>query len=299
MTNKDPEESCLLIKHAHQIASDLGGAKLLIKIETFIFWREFESIFNLEQIIWLTSAGNEEFVSSPLGKNTIHLPQSSLTRMSQIRLGLFLAFLKNNISFEEKIICLSGESGFDELDTMYITDSSREFPWLTKVDIEESHMGIATREFASIIDIVLRFAEEGREGNSIGTIFVLGDVQELQPYLRQLVLNPCKGHPRKQLSVHHPGLFETLREFAALDGGFVVSRQGTVVSAGTYFDAPAPTEYLSPGLGARHAAAMGITVKSSAVAIALSESSGTVTIFQKGKKILELEKPKAAQSASV
>ena len=52
---------------------------------------------------------------------------------------------------------------------------------------------------------------------------------------------------------------------------------------------------LSPGLGARHAAALAITTATNATAVVISASSGTVLVYDNGQPILELER---AQSAS-
>jgi hypothetical protein len=71
------------------------------------------------------------------------------------------------------------------------------------------------------LDIAIQLAAEGRERHPIGTIFVLGDPQELAPYLRQLVLNPCHGHAARERTLHRPQFFETLREFSALDGALI------------------------------------------------------------------------------
>ena len=87
-----------------------------------------------------------------------------------------------------------------------------------------------------------------------------------------------------------------MREFAGLDGGFVVNDKGIVQSAGTYFDAQVKKARLRPGLGARHAAALSITAVTDAIAFAVSSSSGTVTVFHEGIPILELERPEPTSS---
>jgi len=53
------------------------------------------------------------------------------------------------------------------------------------------------------------------QGSSIGAIFVLGDRRTLSPHLRQLILNPLKGHAPAVRSIHNPDFLETLRELAA------------------------------------------------------------------------------------
>ena len=121
---------------------------------------------------------------------------------------------------------------------------------------------------------------------------MLGKAPELAPYLRQLILNPCKGHAPKLRSIHTPDFAVSLREFRALDGAIIVSERGVVTSVGTYLDAPIKNLRLRPGLGARHAAAAAITKATDAIAFAISESSGTVTLFATGRTVLELERPR-------
>lgn len=83
--------------------------------------------------------------------------------------------------------------------------------------------------------------------------------------------------------------FLTLRELAAIDGAFIVNRRGVVGSAGTYLDAQIGKGRLSPGLGARHAAALAITTVTNSTAVVISASSGTVLVYDDGQPILELE----------
>ena len=75
-----------------------------------------------------------------------------------------------------------------------------------------------------------------------------------------------------------------------MDGALVVNRRGVVDSAGTYLSAPAGQGQLSPGLGARHAAALAITSVTDATAVVVSASSGTVSVYDGGVRVLELER---------
>jgi len=52
---------------------------------------------------------------------------------------------------------------------------------------------------------------------------VLGDVKELSPHLRQLILNPLKGHTQAARSIHNPEIIETVREL--LCDGWSIRRQ--------------------------------------------------------------------------
>jgi DNA integrity scanning protein DisA with diadenylate cyclase activity len=221
----------------------------------------------------------------------LHLPETKLTRISQLTIAPLLSVMNKQIALDDSVICLSGVAGSERIDTLLIANVRRDFPWFREHNIDEIRSVFATRELAQLIEISLRLAAEGREGKPVGTIFVLGDEAQLEPYLRQLVSNPCEGHPQRERSIHSPEFFETIREFAGLDGCFVVNGKGIVQSAGTYLDAPTKRAHIRPGLGARHAAALSVTAVTDAIAIAISASSGTVTVFHEGRPILELERP--------
>jgi DNA integrity scanning protein DisA with diadenylate cyclase activity len=291
-------ESKRLVQFAFELARSLGITSLLVQADELPDIRFVEKLRDTELIVWLTRSEKELPLSDRRKNKVVTIPDVALTRMSQLKIGLLLAILNEHVELDESILCLSGVAGSGRLDTMLIANPQRDFPWFRGQNVEEAQESIATRELVRVIDIAMRLAREGREGRPLGTIFVLGELEKLAPYLRQLVLNPCEGHPQKNRNIHDDELFESLREFAALDGAFVVNNRGVVESAGTYLDAPAPKKKLRSGLGARHTAAAAITAASEAIAVVISESSGTVTVFHEGKQILELEKTQPAAEAS-
>jgi hypothetical protein len=284
-------ESPALVRAAFDLARSLGISKLVVQSDELGDVRVVDELRESEQVIWLTrqADGLPSVVRSD--DTILHLPGAGLTRMSQLKLALLLSLMSKEVDLDDSVICLSGVTGSQRLDTLLIANARRDFPWFREHNIDDIRSLFATREVAQLIDIALRLAAEGREGKPIGTVFVLGDQAQLEPYLRQLVLNPCAGHPQRERSIHSPEFFETIREFAGLDGCFIVDGRGVVRSAGTYLGAPTKKARLRPGLGARHAAALSVTAVTDAIAIAISASSGTVTVFHEGRPILELERP--------
>ena len=76
-----------------------------------------------------------------------------------------------------------------------------------------------------------------------------------------------------------------------MDGAFVIREDGVLVTAGRYLNVTVGDEHELPkGLGARHAAAAGITSMTNAIAIVLSESTGDVRLFRHGTMVMEIEK---------
>lgn len=283
-------ESRRLVECAFALARGLGITKLLVQADELRDIRFVEKLRETELVVWLVRGDKELPLSDKHNNKVIAIPDVALTRMSQLKMGMLLAILAEYVVHDESILCLSGVAGSGRLDTMLIANPQRDYPWFRKQSVEAAQESFATRELMRVIDIAMRLAREGREGRPLGTVFVIGERETLAPYLRQLVLNPCEGHPQKSRNIHDDSFFETLREFAVLDGAFVVNNRGVVESAGTYLDARVPKSKIRSGLGARHTAAAAITAKAAAIAVVISESSGTVTVFHEGKAILELER---------
>ena len=91
----------------------------------------------------------------------------------------------------------------------------------------------------SMIGLAVEIAREGREGRRVGTLFMLGDEDAVLARSRPLILDPLLGHPESSRHVTNLNLRGTIKELAQLDGGFVVSHDGIVLSACRYLDAVA------------------------------------------------------------
>jgi diadenylate cyclase len=138
----------------------------------------------------------------------------------------------------------------------------------------------------SLIGLAVEIAREGREGRRVGTLFTLGDENEVLARSRPLILDPLLGHPESSRHVTNLNLRGTIKELAQLDGGFVVSREGIVLSACRYLDAAAQVD-VPLGLGSRHIAAANMSAVTKAVGIVVSESS-VVRLFCHGQLVGEI-----------
>jgi DNA integrity scanning protein DisA with diadenylate cyclase activity len=137
------------------------------------------------------------------------------------------------------------------------------------------------------LELAVEIAREGREGRRIGTLFTFGDADRVLERSRPLVLDPLAGHTDEARQIRDPNLRGTIKELAQLDGAFVVSDQGIVVSACRYLDAAASGVTLPYGMASRHLAGASISQVTDAVAIVVSESS-MVRVFDDGKLVAEI-----------
>jgi diadenylate cyclase len=138
-----------------------------------------------------------------------------------------------------------------------------------------------------LIGLAVEIAREGREGRRIGTLFTLGDEEAVLAKSRTLILDPLSGHPESSRHITDPNLRGTIKELAQLDGGFVVSHGGTVLSACRYLDAGDMRVEVPLGLGSRHLAAANMSAVTKTVGIVVSESS-VVRIFCHGNLVAEI-----------
>ena len=137
------------------------------------------------------------------------------------------------------------------------------------------------------VALAVEIAREGREGRKIGTLFVVGDSEKVLNHSKPLILDPLYGHPDESKRIDDPDVRETLKELAQLDGAFVVSDEGVVLSAARYIDAISNHLEVPLGLGSRHVAAASVSSRTDAVAVAVSESS-TVRMFDDGELVAEI-----------
>jgi len=138
-----------------------------------------------------------------------------------------------------------------------------------------------------LIQLAVEIAREGREGRRIGTLFTLGDEDAVLARSRPLILDPLSGHPEASRHITNPNLRGTVKELAQLDGGFVVSHAGIVLSSCRYLDAVAAPVDVPLGLGSRHIAAANMSAVTKAVGIVVSESS-VVRLFCHGQLVGEI-----------
>jgi diadenylate cyclase len=141
--------------------------------------------------------------------------------------------------------------------------------------------------FEPTIELAVEIAREGREGRRIGTLFTFGDADSVLAKSRPLILDPMAGHPESAREIRDLNLRGTIKELAQLDGAFVVSDQGIVVSACRYLDAMASNVQLPFGMASRHLAGASISSVTDAVAIVVSESS-MVRVFDDGELVAEI-----------
>lgn len=289
-------ENALLTKSAFMIANKVGAEVVLLHadpLDDLIFDERVAKKFDL---ILLTrkkaiEKSNESKKSlANLAKGSITLPRIQLTRVTLIKIATTLALSKNIIRPGSKIVFAVGGSDTNALDLIQMVDTAKESEFIPGKGVTKLSEVVSPELFQAVLNLAIEFADKGREGKPIGTIFVVGDHERVMQLSKQMMMNPFKGYEEEERNILSPSLKETMRELSALDGAFVIADDGTLLTAGRYLGAATDESNLPRGLGSRHIAAAGITGLTQAIAFVISESSGDVRIFKDGKIIMHLEK---------
>jgi len=82
---------------------------------------------------------------------------------------------------------------------------------------------------------------------------------------------------------------ESVKEFAQLDGAILIDSDGVAIAACVSLNAEKKGTAVTKGFGTRHLAAAAISRKTSAVAVCVSQTSGTVRVYHNGDVVMHIE----------
>ncbi len=241
------------------------------------------------ELIFITPVGTETVVKGDKRIVRLEVPDFKLSRMDQIKMATLMAFSQRMLDGGDKFVALTGVAN-QPVDTMMVMQVGQEYELFQSVDQPKLTEHVRRVVFQRALTIALELSNEGREGKPVGAIFVIGPLRQLDKYTEQNIINPFRGYPEKERNILLDSMRNTVKEFAAIDGAFIIKGNGVVVSAGTTLRPDISGEDLPQGLGARHAAAAAITASTPSIAITVSESTSTVRLWRRGRMITEIEK---------
>ncbi len=222
------------------------------------------------------------------------VPALKLTRMDRIKLATIVGLARGVLKTGQKIVCVTGIADAGSLDTIMLLEIGTEYEIFRHHAGEFPSSDVSAEVLVRTIDLAAKLSLEGREGKPVGTCFVLGDADSVMSLTRQMTINPFKGYPEEERNILAPELEETIKEFASIDGAFVVRGDGVIQTAGAYLQPPGGEKVVEPGLGARHVAAAAITEATASLAVVLSESTGAVRLYRGGVVVMAIERPKGS-----
>ncbi len=216
------------------------------------------------------------------------IPPYDYTRVEKIKVALVACQSESLVRDGDTILALAGRSGDRNLDTLVRIRLGDEEDEPIRVDSLDLGPEFRSQVVEALLHVAMEIGAEGYEGHPTGTILVVGDSTAGMEKSRQLTLNPFAGMSEAERNCLDPPIRDAVKTFAVLDGAFVIREDGVVLSAGRYLQVVSRDVKLPMGLGARHTAAAAVTRETKAIAITVSQTTGTVRFFKEGEIVLEL-----------
>ena len=261
---------------------------LLFLLESALDWKKLREITGQQRVL-LASDHEEHLVGAKdCGFDTVllNIPDSPVyERLTQALLESVADDLLNPGAC---VVALYSGFEVDTIDSVSVINLEH-LGRLTVHDLRQLETRVPLDTLKTTVDLAVDIGREGREGKPVGTLFVVGDHRKVLRHCHPLGFDPVRGYNVEERRLEDSKVRDSVKEIAQLDGAFIVSSDGTIVSACQYISAPAAEITLSKGLGARHWAAAAISRATGAVAISVSESNGTVRLFQNGEVMLRIE----------
>lgn len=206
----------------------------------------------------------------------------SFNILGQLKDILLGAYVEGTVSAGDEVLVLVSNADSFDIVLNFSVDQDLELTELRGAMADHADIKVLER----ILRLASDLSREGREGKTLGTLFVIGDSKNVMNHSRQILVNPFQGHLDEDRDILREEMTETVKEFAQLDGAFIVDGSGRIEAAGRYIETDRTVEVQS-GLGGRHLAAASITKVTDAVAVAVS-SSGAVRIFKDGEVLMRV-----------
>ncbi len=278
-----------LLFAARKVAEDTEAVAVVMLAEVPYNFAEIRDSLKKTRLIVTSDKPDVQQAAKEDEVAIVPLQDEPQTRQYQVSQALLEAISDELLRSGDAVVAVY--AGFDKemLDTLTYIRLGEHLTSLTSRDLQMLETQVPLETLRQVTDIAIEIGREGREGKPVGALFVVGQHRKVLEFSHEQIHDPFRGYARKERLIRSPRVRESVKELAQVDGAFVVSADGVVVSAGRILDAPASGVTLSKGLGARHWAAAAISKVTKAIAIAVSQSTGTVRLFQNGRVVLRIE----------
>jgi DNA integrity scanning protein DisA with diadenylate cyclase activity len=290
-----PLQTVQLVQAARDLVKGLPADAVLLLPETSLDWDE---VGRLLVGCTLFVAAENPALTKPLrdqeGWHVIDLDPAPVPTQERMSAAVLKAVGAGDLKPGAHVVVLyNGIDTLDDapepIDSLSVIHLGEHLERLTPRDLRVLGGRVPLDVLRSAADLAAEIGREGREGQPVGTIIVLGDTRRVLKMSSFRNFNPFRGYTKAERDIRDRSVREQIKEIAKLDGAILVGRDGIAEAACLYLDVPTDGVELPKGLGSRHMAAAGISRHTKAIAYCVSQSTGSVQVFQDGEVKLRIE----------
>jgi diadenylate cyclase len=290
-----PRQTVALLESAQQLVRQLPADAVLLLTETELDWDDV--LARLEGCRVLVAAQDgvvNEALRKRAGLTVLDIDPGPTPTQERMSLALLEAVASEQLLPGAHVVALYngieiGDDQPEQIDSLSLIHLGEHLERLSSKDLRRLDTHVPLETLRAVVTMATEIGREGREGQPVGTMFVVGDTNKVLSMCRPLNFNPFRGYSQAERDVRDRKVREQIKDLAQLEGAILIRRDAIAEAACMYIDAPAEGITLSKGLGTRHWSAAAISRKTRAVAVVVSQSSGAVRIFQDGELMLHIE----------
>lgn len=290
-----PSQSVVLLQAARDLVKSLPADAVLLLTETPLDWDEVGRM--LAGCKLFVAAENPALTKS-LRENpdwtVIDLDPEPLPIQERMNSALLKAVTDDLLQPGAHVVALYNgiatlEDAPEPVDSLSVIHLGEHLERMTAQDLRVLGNAAPIDVLRAVVDLATEIGREGREGQPVGTILVVGDTRKVLSMSHFQNFNPFRGYSRAERDVRKRDVREQIKEIAKLDGAILIGRDGIAEAACLHLGARGDGVNVRKGFGSRHMAAAGISKQTNAIAFAVSQSSGSVRVFQQGEEVLHIE----------
>jgi len=290
-----PAQSIALLQAARDLFKGLPADAVLVLTETPLDWEEVgRYLIGCKLFIAAENPALTKQLQDHPDWTVIDMDPEPLPTQERMNNALLKAVADEHLAPGAHVIVLyNGIATFEDapepVDSLSVIHLGEHLERMTPQDLRVLGKSVPTDVLRAMVDLATEIGREGREGQPIGTILAVGDTRKVLSLSRFQNFNPFRGYTRAERDIRDRSVREQIKEIAKLDGAILISRDGIAEAACLHLNARADGVIMSKGFGSRHMAAAGLSKATNAIAFCVSQSSGTVRVFQKGESVLHIE----------
>jgi diadenylate cyclase len=293
-SSKKRNQSQIFLDMAAEFAQDMRADLILLVADSGITKASVQKINEVCTTLVVTR--NKSFLSGieETGVQRLHFDfgTDDISHFERVRQCVILGMEGGYIRRGSRLVCVTRMLDPRNVDAMVVVDTDHGFEGYDPLRVAELAGDLPLEVVKAVLDLAVEIGQEGREGDPIGTLFVIGDSERVSNSSRVMTFDPFRGYAEREKNICNPDIHEGVKEVALMDGAFIVQEDGVILSGGRYISAEVKGLVLPKGLGARHVAAASITKTTRSIAIAVSESTGAVRAFRRGNIVLRIDPPR-------
>jgi DNA integrity scanning protein DisA with diadenylate cyclase activity len=274
---------------AAELSKATDADAILVLLEGPAEWERLKEHSDGERILVAADFAPQLEGAREAGLDTVVLNMPEAPVHEKLTQAILEAVADDILTAGAQVVAVYSAFEAGTIDSISLIHLGEHLGRLTSRDLRQLETRVPLDTLKIVVDMAVEIGREGREGKPVGALFVVGDSKKVLASSHPAGFDPVRGYRREERNLDDPRVREGIKEISQLDGAIIVSGDGIVEASARYIDAPADNIALPKGLGARHWAAAAISRKTNALAVAVSESTGTVRIFQNGEVTLRIE----------